>query len=214
MRRYSILLIILAISMVVSSTFAWLTYVQRKSLAAFETHEILITLEANDTQVINLISQDNLAFIDYEKDFVTDEFDALNVMASVLMIKMQTSSTSPLSKHQLTLTCNQIGLIYLLVYDGINDLVTPPIETYDLLVNSIISSYSTKAEQLLAISNYNQNILDYIYSLTFSPNDFIRFQIVVWGDYDALEVQSTYLQSTFDFVLTIESVNSKGEVTA
>ena len=200
--------------MVMTSSYAWLTYVQKKSLVALDTHEISITLEANDIEVINLIAFDDLAFIDYQRDFVNDEFDTLDLMSSSWMIKIQMSTTSPLSKHFVSLEGSQAGLIYLLVYEGINDDITPKVEAYADLIATIIDGYLTKEDQLQAIALYNQNVLDEIYNHVFGPNDFVKFQIVAWGDYDALEVQSTYLNASFDLTLFIESVNSKGEVTS
>jgi len=94
-----------------------------------------------------------------------------------------------------------------------NDELSYYTSDYASLVELIISGYDTKEEQLQAIAIHNQIVLDEIYKHVFNPGDFVEFQIVVWGDYDEVELPNTYLDSNFDLTLAVETVNSKGEVT-
>ncbi len=214
MRRLGIIitLVILTLSIIISSTYAWLTYVQKKGFVGVETHEISLILDVNSTTVVESLVIDDLAFIDYENDFVTNDTGMLNPMASSWLIKLTSSDTSPLAKHQVTLDVAQPGLIYLLIYEGMNGELASYVSEYDLLINLIISGYETKLEQLEAISVHNQAVLDEIYLHVFNPGDYVEIQIVIWGDYDALDPQESYLNTSFELTLSIESVNSKGEV--
>lgn len=214
MRRLGIIiiLVILTFSIIISSTYAWLTYVQKKGFVGVETHEISLDLDVNSSAVIESLVIDDLAFIDYQNDFALNTSGALNDMASSWLIKLTSSDSSPLAKHQVTLDFNQMGLIYLLIYEGMNGELSSYVSEYNLLVDLIISGYATKVEQLNAIAVHNQLVLDEIYSQVFEPGDFVEFQIVIWGDYDALDPEVSYLDVSFEFFLSIQSVNSKGEV--
>lgn len=216
MRRLGIIitLVILTISIIISSTYAWLTYVQKKGFVGTETHEISLTLDVNDDLVVESFVLDDLAFIDYEHDFILNDTTTLNQMASSWLIKLTSSDTSPLAKHKVTFNGDQDGIIYLVIYEGMNGELSNYVSEYDQLVELIISGYSTKEEQLEAISIHNQAVLDDIYLHVFFPGDYVEFQIVIWGDYDALDPEESYLDITFEFSLSIESVNSKGEVTS
>ncbi|MBU1093887.1 MAG: hypothetical protein KKH01_05445 [Firmicutes bacterium] len=216
MRRLGIVitLVILALVAIISSTYAWLTYVQQKGFVGVETHEMTIIVDVNEYLDIQSLSLDDLAFIDYENDFVLDQTNTLNLMASSWLIKLESSNTSPLAKHKITLDGQLNGLIYLLIYEGMNGEPTEISYAYDDLVQLIISGYVTKEEQLGAISAHNQLVLDEIYKQVFAPGDYVLFQIVIWGDYDELSLDDSYLDVSFEFVLYIESVNSKGEVTS
>lgn len=215
MRRLAIIITLIALSFtaVIASTYAWLTYVQKKGFVGLETHELSVVLEVNDQTVINSLSLDDLAFIDYENDFVLNETGTLNDMASAWLIKLSSAASSPLAKHQVDLDYLQNGLICLLIYQGMNDELSYYTSNYSDLVELIISGYATKEEQLEALAVHNQIVLDEIYKHVFNPGDFVEFQIVVWGDYDSVELPNTYLDSNFNLTLSIQTVNSKGEVT-
>lgn len=214
MRRLGIIitLVILMLSIIISSTYAWLTYVQKKGFVGVETHEISLTLNVNDTLVIQSLVLDDLSFIDYEHDFVLNDTGMLNQMASSWLIKLTSSDTSPLAKHRVVLGGDQSGMIFLLVYEGMNGELPSYVSEYDQLIELIISGYVLKEEQLEAISIHNQAVLDEIYLHVFAPGDYVEFQIVIWGDYDALDPQESYLDTSFELTLSIQSVNSKGEV--
>ncbi len=203
---------ILIIVFVSSSTYAWLTYVQRKSLASLETHEISVILHADQTTVINQIILDDLAFIDYEKDLINNETNSLDLMASTWIIKLETSEDSPLTKNHLIFEQDAPGLIYILIYLGFNGENEGSEQTLHDLISSVIDGTTTKEAQLLAIENYNQSVLDAIDTLVFFPGDYVELQIAAWGDYDDLVDQANYLEASFNISLVVQSINSKGEV--
>ncbi|MCR3905615.1 MAG: hypothetical protein NUK62_01110 [Tenericutes bacterium] len=217
MKRYilSILTIILLIASIATITYAWFTYVEKKSLATFEAGEISITAAANDQLIVDNILLEDLAFIDYQKDLIDNQSGQFDLMASSLTITIQNSDRSVLTRNKITLNeqGTQDGLLYFLVLDGVNIGGTAFINTnYQSQILSVISGYATKEEQLLAISNYNQQVLDEIYNTIIGASDVLTFQIVFWGDYDELVSPETYMDSTYSFSIFIDTINSKGEV--
>ncbi|MFA7422622.1 MAG: hypothetical protein WCZ00_02685, partial [Acholeplasmataceae bacterium] len=59
----------------------------------------------------------------------------------------------------------------------------------------------------------NQLVIEDIFDEILRPEDQITFQIVMWGDYDALINPETYLETSFMLTLNVESINDKGEIT-
>lgn len=210
----SMIIILLIVSTIISVSYAWFTYVERKSLATFEAGVLEISLEANDEMIMYDLVFDDLAFIDYESEVVLDQYDTLNHMASAIKVDLKTDLDAPLSRHKITIDETNLipGLIYVIVYDGINVdplLVTTDYHTY---VTDIISGYSSKTEQMNAIINHNNQVINDIYNTSLFAGDMMTFQIVMWGDYDTLLVPENYLDETFILSLKIESINDKGDV--
>ena len=118
----SIILILVIISTIISVSYAWFTYVERKSLATFEAGVLEISLEANDDMFIYDLAYDDLAFIDFESEVVLDQYQTLNHMASSIKVDLITDPDAPLSRHKITIDETNLipGLIYVIVYDGVN----------------------------------------------------------------------------------------------
>ncbi len=207
-----VMLTILIITVASTATYAWLTYVQIKSLSTVETHEISIILHADEDQVFDQIQLENLAFIDYEKDLIQNETNTFDTMASTWILTLGTSEESPLTKSHLAFEQNEPGLIYLLIYYSWNGEIVLQADTLFDLITTIIDGYETKEEQLNAISAYNQSVLDLIDLIVFFPTDYVQIKVAAWGDYDSLTEPSNYLNATFNLSFTVESVNSKGEL--
>jgi len=216
MKKYitSILIIALLLASITSVTYAWFTYVEKKSLATFEAGVLSVQLYADQFHVTEDIQLDDLAFIDYQNDFVNNQNDSLNYMASSHRLDILLDEQSPMAKAYVTFTIpeGQEGLIYLVIYEGLNIGENAITSDYYAIVSSIISGYSTKAEQLAAVDAYNQNVIDNIASQEFSVSDQLTFQLVVWGDYDALSSPETYLTDTYYMNMNITMVNSKGAI--
>ena len=81
MKKYMLitLSILLLTGSLFSVSFAWFTYVQRKSVASFDSNEILVDLEVNDTIVIDNYVLGDLAFIDYQNDFIDNQYLLLDI---------------------------------------------------------------------------------------------------------------------------------------
>lgn len=157
---------------------------------------------------------DDLAFIDFESEVVLDQYDTLNHMASSIKVDLSTDVNAPLSRHKITIDETQLipGLIYVIVYDGINVDPELVISDYHAYIATIISGQSTKIDQMNAIVTHNQQVLNDIYNTSLFAGDTLTFQVVMWGDYDALTVPENYLDETFILSLKVESINDKGDV--
>lgn len=217
MKKYilSILVILLLITSITSATYAWFTYVHKKSLATFEAGFLGISLFKDDLEVSEDIVFDDIAFIDYQDDFINDEDGLLNQMASTHRFDLQLHEDSPQSKVYLSLSeVNTDGLIYIIIYEGLNLSGTDALTTdYASLVHSIIAGSSTKEEQMAAIQLYNYNVSQSISQQIFGVGDRLTYQVIAWGDYDALNDQTGYMDTRFELTLNITVINSKGEIT-
>jgi hypothetical protein len=207
----SIFLIIVSITGV---TYTWFTYVHRKSLAQFVSNEIDVIAEINETIVIDEFIMGNLSFIDYEKDLIQDQTGTLHHMSSTIEVVIRIPNGSPLSKHKIQFeNLSDSSLIYLIVYDGMN--FEEPYtfsKNYHERIALIINGLLTKEDQLNAINNYNQQVLDDLYQVITKSDDVLFLQIAIWGDYDAVIDQTNYLNQVYSFRLVIDTVSSKGEV--
>lgn len=210
----SIILILVIISTIISVSYAWFTYVERKSLATFEAGVLEISLEANDDMFIYDLAYDDLAFIDFESEVVLDQYQTLNHMASSIKVDLITDPDAPLSRHKITIDETNLipGLIYVIVYDGVNVDPLSVTTDYHSYIASIISGYSTKTDQMNAIYMHNTEVLDDIYNQSLFASDILTFQVVMWGDYDTLTIPENYLDETFVLSLKVESINDKGDV--
>ncbi|MCR3905603.1 MAG: hypothetical protein NUK62_01050 [Tenericutes bacterium] len=207
----SVFLIIVSITGV---TYTWFTYVHRKSLAQFVSNEIDVIAEINETIVIDEFLMDNLSFIDYEKDLIQDQTGTLHHMSSTIEVVIRIPNGSPLSKHKIQFeNLSDASLIYLIVYDGKN--FEEPYtfsKNYHERISLIVDGLVTKEDQLNAINNYNQQVLDDLYQVITKSDDVLFLQIAIWGDYDAVIDQTNYLNQVYSFRLVIDTVSSKGEV--
>lgn len=159
---------------------------------------------------------DDLAFIDYENEVILDKYQTFNHIASSVKIDIISDINAPLSKHLITIDETNLipGLMYIIIYEGINiedpSMMTTDYHTY---INQIISGYSTKEEQLLAVKAHNDQMLILMYNQVLKADDQMTFQIVMWGDYDSLTTPEAYLNESFVLSLKVESINDKGEIT-
>jgi hypothetical protein len=215
MRKYiiSILTVLLLLTSIVSVTYAWFTYVERKSLASIEAGVLSVSVEHNQDSIYGTIDIEDLAFMDYENEFLTNDDDMTNIMASAQRFDILLDDESPQAKISIAIDEASLanGFIYLFIYEGM-DIASSSITTdYYALLQTIIAGSTTKAEQLQAISDYNMAAQDMIRTLNIDGNSSITFQIVAWGDYDAIDTQETYLDEVFSIQLDIDIINSKGD---
>lgn len=214
MKKYIlvVLSILLLTGSVFSVSFAWFTYVMRKSLATFTSNEILIELQANDALFIDHFMINDLAFIDFQNDLIDDQFELFDSLASSIIINIELSTESPLINHQIQIqNLNVQGLLFIVVYEGLD--VSPDHEFesgYHVLLMNILNGYSTKEEMISALDAYNQSVLDVISNLLIYPGNVLTIQIAVWGDYDSLEDKEEYLNQLYQLDFSIASINARG----
>lgn len=215
MRKYSLIIlsILIIVLSVVSVSYAWFTYLETKSLASFTAGEIELELRANHEIVIDHYDLSGLAFIDYEDDLILNTSGSFDDMASVLRLDFMASENSVAIKNQIDLIENEStqGLIYLILFEGLNMSLEDPIQSnyYDI-IHAIIQSELTKEDQLQAILDYNQATIDYLETIVLKANESMTIQIVFYGDYDGLPVGEDYLNQSFPFALVINTINEKG----
>lgn len=211
----SMSIILLIVSTIISVSYAWFTYVERKSLATFEAGELSIELKANNQMMNFDVNLEDIAFIDYENEVILDKYDAFNNMASSIRFDVTANEDSPLSRHHIMIDESILadGLLYIIIYEGVNldpsSLLTVDYHTY---INNIIYGYSDKIAQVQAIHNHNQLMIETIHHQILHPQDQLTFQIVYWGDYDELVSPETYLDQTFTLNIMIESINHQGDL--
>jgi hypothetical protein len=183
----SMIVILLIVSTIISISYAWFTYVERKSLASFEAGELSIDLKAND-----------LMF----------DFD-------ITLQDIVSNEDSPLSRHLITIDESILddGLLYVIIYEGVNlDDTYTLISDYHTYIANVIAGYSDKASQLQAISDHNALMIETMHDTVMKPLDQMTFQIVFWGDYNELQNPETYLEQIFEINLLIESINHQGDL--
>jgi hypothetical protein len=215
MKKYiiSILTILLLLTSITSVTYAWFTYVERKSLASIEAGVLSVSVEHNNDTIYGTIEIEDLAFLDYENEFLTNDDDMTNIMASVQRYDIVLDDESPQALIDVTIDESSLdnGLIYLFIFEGIDADENSLTTDYYSIIDSIVSGYTTKADQLQAIKDYNEQALDLIPTLQVDAESAITFQIISWGDYDSLDNQSEYLDIVFSLNLEIDIINSKGD---
>ncbi len=211
----SMIVIMLIISTIASVSYAWFTYVERKSLATFESGLLSIDLKADNQMMDFDVNLEDIAFIDYQNEVVLDKYDTFNYMATSIRFDIIANEDSPLSRHLVTIDESILddGLLYVIIYEGVNlGTATPLTADYHTYISDIITGYPDKASQVQAIYNHNQLMIETMHDLVLHPQDQMTFQIVFWGDYDALANPETYLDQTFTINMIIESINHQGDL--
>ncbi len=215
-RKHSTLIFLFFMSLLLIQTtvFAWVVYVDQKAVAQFDAGEISIITVANGQVIMDDLQISELAFIDYEKDFILNQSGALDAVAAAIRVQIFLDSNSVPVRNRIRLIPNetQTGLLYVVVVDGINVAAEDRITAYHVFIADVIAGHETKEAQLAAIDAYNQTVLDAIYDLVLKPGEHLHFQIVFWGDYDELEHPDEFMDQVYTFTFMIDSVNSKGEV--
>lgn len=216
MKKYilSVLTILLLLASISSVTYAWFTYVNKKSLAEFEAGVLAVSLLKDDVTVTQDIEIDSLAYLDYENEFKINDDNMTNIMASSHRFDIILDEESPQAKVNITFDETQLddGLIYLVIYEGMDLDETATLTTdYAQLIQTIISGSSTKTDELASIDAYNEQALLTMQQLSLTKNSTITYQVVVWGDYDAVLNQSAYLDQNYTLTMHVEIVNAKGD---
>lgn len=210
-----LILIILAMS-IPTVVYAWMTYVEEKSLVTINAGEIAITTYANEQITIDQIELINLTYVDYQNDFILDQYETLDIIASTLRIDILASEQSVSIKHKIELIDNssQEGLLYFIIYEGLNVGEAYSLQTdYHSQLAVILSGLTNKVDQLAAIDSHNSDMFDLMAIETMNAGDMLTFQIVFWGDHDVAPDPMIFIDQVYTFSMVIDVINSKGEVT-
>ena len=214
MKKY--IIVILSVLLLTGSLFsvslAWFTYIKRKSVATFVSNEILVDLEVNDAIFIDDYLLSDLAFVDFQNDFIEDQYGLIDSLASSIIINIELSNNSPLSRHFIQIQeLSTEGLLLLVMYEGL-DLTSEHVfeSSYHALLMTILSEYATKQEMIEALELYNAAVLEGLSTILIYPGSVMTIQIAVWGDYDGLIEKDGYLSDTYHMDIAIESINARG----
>lgn len=185
-------------------------------MASFEAGHIYITATVDDNPFVSHLDFDDLAFVDFGRDIYMDRSGTLNEMASTISVKIKNGTTSIDLKNLVTIdeADGNIGLLYLIVYEGKN----LPIEQigldldYHARLLAIFGSEGGQEAQRALIDANNQNAIQAMLEERLLPGDWISFQIVVWGDYDTLYDKMNYLNDTHFLDLSVHTIQWEGVI--
>lgn len=209
MKKYILIIVICLglMTMMMTMVYGWFTYVQRKSISTFTSNDIETILYMNDDLATQTMMLENLAFIDFEDDFIQDKHKALNDVAEVVDFEMILSSSSPLSRSLITFDFldSSHPLIYLIITDE-------TVVDYHEYLMSIIDPLETKTNILTQIETHNQMILTSLNEYIMLPGETKQIRFVIWGDYEALDEPKDI--KTYQTMLSIQFkiVNAYGDI--
>lgn len=198
-KSWIMIMLILVLLTLASSTYAWFTYVQRKSLVSFISNDILYQFHINDEPVIENMLIDDLVYVDYEDDILNNQSLELETVSSFRTFEIILSASAPYVQVELDIQgLNQIGLIAILVESS--DLASFDLHAYLL---TIIDPLESKEVQMASIHTHNQVILDLMNQMILSPGENLVFHIYLLGDYDEVSQIGDYLLHTYDIQITL-----------
>lgn len=194
--------------------FAWFVFMKTKPLASFESGQIVVNVEINEAAITETINIDDLVFMDFGSDIISDDDGVLNKMASVHLIKINNLVTSSDVKNIISLSNVSGGIFYLLYLEGENlspELIGLDIDWHNLIFTAIGSETLESAQRTL-LTNYNNNVIASIASLKLEPGEWVNLQIAVWGDYDMLIDQTNYLTNSYSMDITVATTQWEGAI--
>ena len=232
--RKSILMTIfvaVVLSAVTTVVFAWLT--NKNNLPFIEVNRGYIyttnTFIYDDTPIIKdtNFAIKELAFVDFKKDVVDDEYGMLNQLAIFMLIKIQVPTGSMRVKNQLALQVTNTngsagGMLYMIINEGV--LGGSSITDYKAFFLSAnfrggnLTGVTNVATWRTAINLHNTTTLSNISSQIMNPNETLTIQLVFWGDYDmltnTLDKDRLLRQRTdrinFNVAMTLKSTQENG----
>jgi hypothetical protein len=197
---------IISIMLILSTiTFTWFSYVQRKSVAVFVSNDLEAVVSLNDEIINETMTLSNLAFIDFENDFIDDKNQAFNAIAQEMRISLTLDENSPLSRFLFDIAINQDEIIYVIILDE-------EIVDYHQFMTQFVQQNDTKEDILNKITSYNTEQIITINNLIVFPNETINFKIVLWADYDQLETPELYHNFQAEVYIDLRIVSAYGDL--
>jgi hypothetical protein len=220
MRKTSIYfsIILISISTILLMTtviFGWLVFNKNKSMAEFFNGEIIIETQVNGIYDLDELPLRDIAYVDFVQDVLWDSSGALNNMASVISVQIINGiySTDVKNLIQLTETTGN-GLLYMIVYEGKNipsGSIGSPLD-YHSLLQTIFAGESNPTNARALLTAHNETVIQTMATEKLEGNEWMSFQIVSWGDYDVLTNPLSYLFYTYEFDLSISTIQWEGVV--
>ena len=208
--KTTLLFLLLTLILLIPTTvFAWVVYVEKKAFATFEIGDISIVIQANGQPISASVNVNDLSYIDFQNDFINDQTQTLNHMASSMRLSLVVDAQSIPVKNLITLSEIDPGLLYIFVIEGVNIAPgTQPFTDYHSIISTVTQGLLTKAEQMAAIEAYNAQVLQTIFNTHLFANDKLCIQFVFWGDYDVTQS----IDNQFNLSFTIDTIQIRGEL--
>ena len=213
MKKWMIIsLLITAIITITSVSYAWFTYVQRKSLVQLSSHEIDAILSLNDYTLGSTLNINGLTYVDFEQEVMMNTIsDGFNEVGYNYIVKMSVSDSSPIMKVMIELINNHQELIILWIDEGLLEDEMNYMTDYLSYLKTIGSNATTKQDFLFAIEENNTSVLENLSQIQLRPGDTYVLQLVIWADYNALDPEDQNLTKSYDLTLGFYMISGKGD---
>lgn len=213
MKKWMIIsLLITAIITITSVSYAWFTYVQRKSLVQLSSHELDAILSLNDYTLGSTLNINGLTYVDFEQEVMMNTIsDGFNEVGYNYIVKMSVSDSSPIMKVMIELINNHQELIILWIDEGLLEDEMNYTTDYLSYLKTIGSNATTKQDFLFAIEENNTSVLENLSQIQLRPGDTYVLQLVIWADYNALDPEDQNLTQSYDLSLGFYMISGKGD---
>lgn len=206
-KHWIIVMLMLILLSLASSTYAWFTYVQRKSFVSFVSNDISYSFEINDEPVMINMLIDDLVYVDFEDDILHNHANELENILSIQTFEIKLSPSAPYVKVEIDIEgFNALGLIAVIVMEDRVD--TFDFHTYLL---SIIDPLQPKDLQMASIHAHNESMILILNEKILSPGESLIYEMYLLGDYDQAEEVGDYRLLTYDIYITLRLSTNLGD---
>jgi hypothetical protein len=207
-----IVLLVLAVVAASSVSYAWFTYVQRKSLVKLTSHEIEANLYLDDESLTTSLDLTGISYISFEDEVMQSIIsDGFNETGLNYIFRINVSELSPLMKVFIQMTHEHPELVILWIDEGLEDEHTSYVTDYLSYLKTIGEGSLNKAEFLTKINLHNEAVLEGLKQMELKPGSSYLLQLVLWVDYDALGDPTNYLSNIYQLSFDISMVSGKSD---
>ena len=228
-----ILILLVAIAFGTYQTYAYLTQ-QNKVSYSYQIDSINATVEVTGDAVVDAkITNNDLAYIHYQDDFILNKYNMLGTMASVIKVDISFNNNF-YTRVKVQVPSSTYGLLYLVIDDSeatenqpvefrvenntlqygfLNDDKTVS-EWFDII--SDLNEDLTNEELHTLVSTYNTTKLEELYQnelFEANTSKSFKFRILIWGDYYNLtdDDKAIYLEKSYQLSLTAKVIQAKDQ---
>lgn len=237
--KVSFLLVLLAIVIGIASyeTYAYLTHTDSYDLQ-YTIGQVNATVNVTGASNVDVkVENEDLAYIHYVDDFITNNYGLLDTMSSQIKVSIEINNTFNTRVKVMLPKLNDLeGLVYIVVDDSVDtkdlkiklrvsgnylqygyEQTDGSISWNNLIDINGLSSSSTNSDFRSLINDYNQSKLESLYTSNKYTSATMNFRILFWGDYYSLSDvnKPKYLDMTYDFKLeakVIQAIDEYGGV--
>lgn len=205
-------LLVLSIIAFTSLTYAWFTYVQRKSLVLLSSHEIEAFLSLNDQQVTTELDLKGLSYVSFEQEFLlASSSEGFNEVGLNFLVKIDVTEDSPILKVMLHLSNAYPELILLWIDEGWMNEVDDLVYDYHSYLKNLSGDITDKDIFLEMIRTHNQNVLQSLSTKRLKSGSSYMLQLVIWADFDQLNEEEQDLSKVYSLTLDFKMISGKGD---